>query len=280
MTKRISFIGVGNMASAIIRGMTEHGAGEFTFDSLTLFDLDPEKTAPFAEKGAHVAASIAEAVESTDATVLAVKPQQYADVLGKIKDASLSLDAHLFISLAAGVDTDTIARALDASAPIVRTMPNTPLMVSRGVTALSRNTHVSDEEFSFVSRIFSTCGTCFTLGESEMNRIIAVTSSSIAYFYRAIGALCKGATSEGLDGEALRAYAASAAIGAATMMIEQKDTPTDVLDRMVTSYKGTTEQMLRVMDENGFDTIIENAMHACTARANELGDALRESITG
>ena len=280
MTKKISFIGVGNMASAIIRGMTEHGAGEFSYGMLTLFDVDTEKTAAFAEKGASVAKSIAEAIEATDVTVLAVKPQQYADVLSEIKATNLPLASHLFISLAAGVDTDTIARALGQNAPIVRTMPNTPLLVSKGVTALSRNAFVSDASFTFVCRIFSLCGTCFTLDESEMNRIIAVTSSSIAYFYRAIGALCKGATAEGLDGEALRAYAAGAAIGAATMMIEQKDIPTDELVRMVTSYKGTTEQMLRVMDENGFDTIVENAMHACTGRADELGDALRESITG
>ncbi len=280
MTKKISFIGVGNMASAIMRGMTEHGSDEFSYGDLTLFDVDPQKTAFFAERGATVASSIAEAVKKTDVTVLAVKPQQYAAVLGEIRDSALPLDTHLFISLAAGVDTDTIAHALGADAPIVRTMPNTPLLVSRGVTALSKNALVSDADFAFVSRIFSLCGTCFTLDESEMNRIIAVTSSSIAYFYRAIGALCKGASSEGLDGEALRAYAASAAIGAATMMIEQKDVSTDELVRMVTSYKGTTEQMLRVMDENGFDTIVENAMHACTKRADELGCALRESITG
>ena len=279
----LSFIGVGNMAGAIIRGITaESSQTPYNASAITLYDVLPEKTAQYASLGMNVAVSIPEAVLKSEAIILSVKPQQYGDVLGEIRRSGIDLSGKTFISLAAGIDTSTVEAALGGNVGVVRTMPNTPLLIGEGMTALCRNGFVSDTVFDDVCRMFSARGRIVKLDEENMNRVIAVNSSSIACFYRMIRALSPKESSPvslgGLDEKAVRMIAAQAALGAARMVLENENVPLDDLIRMVTSYKGTTEQMMLTMDHEDFDGMMERAAIACTNRADELGKALRDNI--
>lgn len=280
--KTLAFIGVGNMAGAILQGMTaENCPVRIPYENIILYDILEEKLTPYTSLGCRHAKSIADAVAEAEGIVLSVKPQQYGDVLGEIRRANLSLTCRTFISLAAGVDTETISNALGGAA-VVRTMPNTPLLIGEGMTALCRNEKVSDRAFEDIYAMFASRGRVVELDESNMNRIIAVNSSAIACFYRMIRALCQtnGTQAElpGVDEKTLRIAAAQAALGAAKMALEKEDIPMDELIRMVTSYKGTTEQMMLTLDREDFDGMMTRAMLACTNRADELGEALKDSI--
>lgn len=280
--KTLAFIGVGNMAGAILQGITAEASPiRMPYENVILYDILKEKLAAYEALGCRCAESIADAVRTSDTIVLSVKPQQYGDVLAEIRASGIALDGRTFISLAAGVDTDTISGALGGAA-VIRTMPNTPLLIGEGMTALCRNEAVSKEAFEEVRAMFASRGRVIELDEGNMNRIIAVNSSAIACFYRMIRALShvEGTEAElpGVDEKTLRIAAAQAALGAAQMALQKEEFTMDELIAMVTSYKGTTEQMMLTFDREDFDGMLRRAMLACTNRANELGEALKDSI--
>ncbi len=280
--KTLTFIGVGNMAGAILQGITAESCPvRIPYENIVLYDILEEKLTAYTSLGCRCAKSIADAVEKADMIVLSVKPQQYGDVLREIRASGHALLGRTFISLAAGVDTSTISDALGGAA-VIRTMPNTPLLIGEGMTALCRNEAVDDTAFREVYEMFASRGRVIELDESNMNRIIAVNSSAIACFYRMIRALShvEGTEAElpGVDEKTLRIAAAQAALGAAQMALQKEEFTMDELIAMVTSYKGTTEQMMLTFDREDFDGMVCRAMQACTRRADELGEALKDSI--
>ncbi len=265
MNKTISFIGTGNMAFAIIGGITGDASTlPVAKSQITLFDANPAQYNKFTGDF-----NIAEKIEDTlksDIIFLAVKPQNYADVLSQIKGANFN--GKIVISIAAGISTEYIESILGKCA-VVRTMPNTPLLVGKGLTALCRNKNVSDGDFALVEQIFATSGTTIRIEESEMNKIIPATSSSPAYVFLFIKAICDAAEAQGLVCDDLRRAVCDAVIGSATLARESALSLTELI-RMVTSPKGTTEQAMNVFYNDGFESIIAKAMNACLKRADEL----------
>ena len=274
---RYAFIGVGNMAGAIIGGITAAHDSAVCENMITLFDKNEAQYEKYAGRDFNYASSAKEAVAGADIVVLAVKPQNYGELLGEIHSSGISLDGKVFVSLAAGIDTGTIASVLGDKAHIVRTMPNTPLLIGYGLTALCRNANVTDEEFEEVMVMFSSRGETILLDESDMNGIISVTSSSPAYFYSFIKAMRDGASAQGMDGEALVDAICSVAIGSA-MMVKTSGKSLEELIKMVTSYKGTTECALKVFERDDLSSTVCDAMKACTMRAEELGQELKNRI--
>lgn len=265
MDKTFAFIGAGNMAYAIIGGLVNPSSGlAVPKEKITLFDSFPAQYEKFGE-GFAIAADIPAAMKA-DIIVLAVKPQNYADVLAEINGMDLS--HKILISIAAGISTAYIESKVGACA-VVRTMPNTPLLIGKGVTALCRNRYVSDADFALVEQIFASSGTTIRLEETEMNKIIAATSSSPAYIFLMIKAICEGAEAQGICCEDLRTAVCNMVIGSATLAMES-DKSLDELICMVTSKKGTTEQALNVLYAAEFEKTIAKAMDACTKRADEL----------
>lgn len=265
---KIGFIGVGNMASAIISGIT---AGGYPTDKIFLYDLLSQKTVAFAEKGAVVVNSEEEIYDNCDCIVLAVKPQNYPEVIDKLANYSKGEDKQtLYISIAAGITTDTVSKALNG-APVVRALPNTPMLIGQGVTVLCRNELVKDSDFDFACAVFSSAGEIFVIDESEMNRIISVTSSSPAYVFKFIKAICDGADAQGLDGKALLCSVCAVVSGAAQQLAKSGKTP-DELVAMVCSKGGTTERAVAELDNFSFEHGIVSAMKKCTARADELSE--------
>ena len=266
------------MAGAVISGITRKG-GLFSVDSIAIYDVNPDVRSKYASGGFHVCDSEADAAAWGDLVFLSVKPQNYKEVLGAIAASDVECDKKTFVSFAAGISIASVKSVLGASCPVIRTMPNTPLMIGCGVTAVCPSDEVRDGMLELTCRIFASGGRCIKLPESEMNAIISVTSTSPAYFYKLASAMALGAERMGMSIASLPLIISEVCLGAARMMLETDKSATELV-RMVASPNGTTEAALKTLDRAGFDDLIYDAMCACTERANELGDELDRSISG
>ena len=264
MQKTIACIGAGNMGAAILRGMLQ--SRKFTPEQITIYDPDRTKCVPFAQDGCVVADSAVDAVSASDVILLAVKPQMIDAVMA---DFNCICAGKLFISIAAGVTTARIEAALpDAS--VIRVMPNTPLQVGQGVSALCKGSGVSAEDYALACDIFSCSGMIFEAEECLLNPVTALTSSSIAYFARFIGAMCDWGRKNGFDDERqLLELVCRSAAGTAEMLLKTDFDPR-ALEIAVTSPKGTTEQAMAVFSAKDLSGTVSDAMDACLNRANEL----------
>lgn len=267
MKLKFAFIGVGNMASAIIGGLTDqHATNRVAPADITLFDKNAAQYTRFSSTF-PIAQSAAEAVRDADIVILAVKPQNYAEVLSELD--IVESQGKIFVSIAAGISTGFVESYLGAETAVVRTMPNTPLLVGKGVTALCRNKNVSDAQFDMVEQIFAARGTTLRLEEDDMNRIIAATSSAPAYIFLMIKAICDSAAAQGIQYKNLRDAVCNMVIGSAELALHSEKSLDDLI-RMVTSPNGTTERALNVFYDAGFEKTVADAMEACTRRADEL----------
>ena len=199
--------------------------------------------------------------------MLSVKPQNFCEILPELA-AVAGIEEKLIITIAAGISVETVKTALHG-APVVRVLPNTPMLIGMGVSVICRADDGSPEDFAFVCGVFEASGSVTVIDEAEMNRIISVTSSSPAYVFAFIDAICRGATAQGLDGDALLPAVCDMVIGSATLLRDGGLTPAEQIAR-VTSKGGTTERAMATLASHGMDGIIREAMQACTDRADEL----------
>ncbi len=266
MARKIGFVGVGNMASAIIGGITS-SKGTVTFEDIVLYDFLPEKCAAFAEKGARVVNSEASVAQSSDIIVLAVKPQNFPEVLAALSEVE-EIHEKLIVTIAAGITVETVSSALHG-AHVIRVLPNTPMLIGMGVSVVCRSNAVAKDDFDFVVSMFEASGSVVLIDESEMNRYISVTSSSPAYIFAVIKAICDGASAQGLSGDALMPAVCDMVIGAATLLKNGDKSPDEQIST-VTSKGGTTERAMAVLREQNLYGMFTDAMQACTDRAEEL----------
>ena len=263
--KRIGFIGAGNMATAIIKGLiAQKGSGSF----INVFDVSSEKLDEISKLGVNAFSSSQDVVNNSDIIVLAVKPQNYAEVLDALKDV-VSIDK-TFVSIAAGISINYVQSALDCKCPVVRVMPNTPLLLKKGASALCPSDNISEDDKKIVYDMFAGSGVCEYITEDHMNEIIAVNGSSPAYIYMFAKAMADYAVSVGIDYDKALNLICATLEGSAAMLKESGDTP-DVLIEKVSSKGGTTIEALNKLREHGFTEAIDDAMKACTRRAEELG---------
>jgi len=266
MTPSIAFIGVGNMARAIFSGMLASG---YPAEKIIGTSRTPEKRDYYHEQyGITMLADNDVAVSQADVIVLCVKPAQMEAV---VKDFSAQVHEHqLFISVAAGVELDSLAYWLDKSVAIVRSMPNTPSQLGAGMTGLIANEYTSDEQKSQVSELFSSIGhSVWVDDEMHMHTVTSLSGSAPAYFFRFLEAMIKNGKDQGLDEKTSRALASHAMLGAARMVIEL-DEPIAQLRKNITSPKGTTEQALLSFEASDIDKIVADAMMACVNRSKEM----------
>lgn len=277
MNKKIAFIGVGNMATATLTGITSSHDAIASWSDIILYEIHKEKISKYKQSGAYIANSINEAVQMADIVLLCVKPQNFPDILPEISVCE-NVSQKTFVSIAAGIPMKTVSDATHDS-PVVRVMPNTPMLIGKGVIALCRNDKVSDDDFELICKIFKASGKTIVIDEIEMNRIISVTGSSPAYVFLLIKAMMEGAISQGLidngNGEGISQKdlidsICDTIIGSAELMKSGNKTPDEQIS-IVTSKGGTTERALKELEEYKFLEGIVSAMHKCTERANELG---------
>lgn len=261
---KIGFIGAGNMATAIIGGLVGSG---FEKKDIYVYDVFAEKLLSFKEKGLSVSDSALSLAKDADIIVLAVKPQQYGEVIEGIASAA-SMDK-TFVSIAAGITIEYVRRKLNIDAPVVRVMPNTPLLLGKGATAISPSDNVSDEAFELVRGMFECSGVVEILPENLMNAVISVNGSSPAYIYLFAKAVCDSAEAQGINREVAMKLFTSVLEGSAEMLRSSGDDP-DTLIQKVSSKGGTTIAALERFYANNFTNVVDDAMKACTKRAEEL----------
>ncbi|MBK4738243.1 pyrroline-5-carboxylate reductase [Noviherbaspirillum pedocola] len=264
---KISFIGGGNMAAALIGGL----AGRLAAGAnIHVVDINADALARLAQRfGVSSAHAIDAQVAASDVIVLAVKPQQMREVAAQLAP---HLGKQLVLSIAAGIRGADLSRWLGGHGAIVRTMPNTPALVGRGITGMAALPGVSSEQRNAADAILKAVGdTVWLDDETLIDPVTAVSGSGPAYVFYFIEAMQQAASEMGLSAEQGRRLAIATFTGAAELAA-QSDEPVSVLRERVTSKGGTTYAALTSMDASGVKEAIVKAMHAAAARGRELGE--------
>lgn len=266
MDKKIGFIGAGNMATAIINGLLKNKV--VAPENINVFDVNENQLKLMAEKGVTTCDTSTKVVTDSNIIVLAVKPQNYEEVLNGVKD-SVS-EEKIFVSIAAGISISYVQKALECNCPMVRVMPNTPLLLGKGATALCPSDNISEEDFSVVKDMFGLNGAVEVFTEDHMNEIIAVNGSSPAYIYLFAKVMADYAKSCGIDYDKAMNLICATLIGSAEMLKNSGDSAETLIEK-VSSKGGTTIAALDKLREYHFEEAVTEAMKACTKRAEELG---------
>jgi len=265
--KRIGFIGAGNMAEALCRGILRSGL--VAPDAVCASDISEARRGFFRSELRVEAISDNKALAArSDIVILAVKPQQMPEVLDQI--GSCLTGAHIAITIAAGVRTGRIESAARAPVRVVRVMPNTPMLVGCGMAALCAGRHATREDLDIAAEIFLSAADVVFVEESMMDAVTALSGSGPAYFFFFVEALIDAGVAEGLTPEVAARLARQTCLGAGQMLVESEEAPAE-LRRKVTSPGGTTEAALKQMAMDAVKEDIVRAVRAAAARSRELG---------
>jgi pyrroline-5-carboxylate reductase len=266
MSKKLAFIGAGNMASALINGLLTDG---YPANNIIASDQLAEKRENLAGSGIHTTDNNCQAVTEADVVILAVKPQVLQAVCEEIQPA-VQQNKPLVISIAAGVSETSIDQWLGKGVAIVRTMPNTPAMVQTGATVLHANARVSDKQKDLAESILRAVGITRWLDkEALIDVATAVSGSGPAYYFLLMETMEQAAIELGLPEETAHLLTLQTALGAARMAIESHDLPSELRNK-VTSPGGTTEAAINHMIDNQLPDTINQAMRKARDRAVEL----------
>jgi pyrroline-5-carboxylate reductase len=262
----IGFLGAGKMATALASGWIS--AGLVRAEQIRASDPAAEARDHFQrETGVAVGTSNKDVVAASEAVVLAVKPQQVAEVLSEV--APLFGSRHLLISIAAGIPLARLADLLGSQARLVRVMPNTPALVGAGAAAHAASAAATPHDIELVDRLLNAVGRAFPLPEKLLDAVTGLSGSGPAFVYVLIEALSDGGVLMGLPRAAATELAAQTVLGAARMVLETNQHPGALKD-MVTSPAGTTITGLHALEKGGFRAVIMDAVQAATRRAEEL----------
>ena len=269
-TMKISFIGGGNMATALIAGL----AGKVA-QAADIHVIDPNPNALDKLRGQYgvsTAPEIGAPVAASEVIVLAVKPQQMREVALRLQS---QLEARpLVLSIAAGIRANDLSRWLGGYGAIVRTMPNTPALIGQGITGMVAMAGVSAAQKEAADSILRAVGkTVWLESEDMIDPVTAVSGSGPAYVFFFLEAMQEAAVEMGLSLEQGRELAIATFTGAA-QLAAQSEEPVEVLRQRVTSKGGTTYAAITSMEQAGVKQAIVEAMKAAAARGRELGDEL------
>jgi pyrroline-5-carboxylate reductase len=255
------------MAEAICRAVVANNV--FPSSQITAWDPAEKRRRVFRTQfGIELSENNAALTRQSDTIVLAVKPQQMAEALDQIRPEIAS--DQLLISVAAGISTRFLQTALAKPIPIIRVMPNTPLLVGSGMTALSPGEHAGEDHMTLARTIFGLAGATLITDETYMDAITAMSGSGPAYFFYLMEAMVQAGLDLGLSrSDALR-LTAQTCLGAGKMVLETQAEPEE-LRRRVTSPGGTTEAALAVLEADRVKKIFVDAIKAASRRSKQLG---------
>jgi pyrroline-5-carboxylate reductase len=270
MTYELGIIGAGNMAEAIVRGVLK--AGLLKPSQIIAADMAPARHELF-EKQLGVKAVQDNSTAARDARnlLLSVKPQHAAAALAGIGSVIDPGETRV-ISIMAGIGTAYIEKHLGGSRPwrVVRTMPNTPMLVGEGMAAICGGAHATPEDVSEARKLFEVAATVIDVTEDKMDAVTAMSGSGPAYFFYLIEHMIRAGESLGLTPDQARTLAMRTAAGAAKMLATSSDTPQE-LRRKVTSPGGTTQAAITHLDQHRAGELIVEAITAAAKRSRELG---------
>jgi len=269
----IGFIGAGNMAYALIKGLLNNG-----FDANQINISDPNEELLLNRESELKVTTYSDntsLLSNSDIIFFAVKPQVLSSVCLELKGVVKS--KHLFVSIVAGIRSSDINRWLGGNFALIRTMPNTPALFQSGVTGLFANEVVDNDQKSLVESILSSVGECFWVNEEKLiDAITAISGSGPAYFFLLMESMKQAGMALGLDEETANSLSIQTAYGA-SLMANKTGKDSRTLRTEVTSPNGTTQSAIESFQDQNFEGIVANATRAAYDRArelsNELGDA-------
>jgi len=263
----IGFIGAGNMAEALIRGLVR--GGHVPANRITASGPRRERLDELARSyGIAVTTDNRELARSAGVIVLSVKPQILDKVLREVGDQLEP--GTLVISIAAGVDTEAIETMIADGVRVIRAMPNTPALVGAGATAIAPGKHASETDLATAKAMFDAVGITVVLDESHLDAVTGLSGSGPAYIFLILEALADAGVKVGLARRNAQLLAAQTVMGSAKMLLET-DEHVGRLKDMVTSPGGTAIAGLHTLEQGGLRTTLINAVETATKRAKELG---------
>lgn len=266
VSKKIGFIGCGNMGSAILAGMLS--TEEFKKDQMMVYHRRAEAAQALQSKyGISLAKDYQDLMNHCDVIILGIKPNGFEPLIRACRQF-LRPD-HLIISIAAGNSISQIEEWFDTEVKLVRIMPNTPVMVGLGMSAIMPNQYANDEDVAFVKQMCGSFGRFEVVSEDLIDAITGVSGSSPAYVYMFIEALADGAVREGMKRDQAYEFAAQAVMGAAKMVLETGIHPGALKDA-VCSPGGTTIEAVAKLEELGFRHSVMRAVQACAAKSRNM----------
>lgn len=264
----IGFIGAGNMAGALIKGLLA-GEGQQP-DAIVASDVDARRLQALRRRyGIRTTQDNLAVLGGAKVVILAVKPQVIGTVLEGVRSAVSR--RHVFLSIAAGVTTQRLEERLGGTARVLRAMPNTPALLGRGASVLVRGRFASAADERLGLRLLQSVGDAFAVGdEGLLDAVTGLSGSGPAYVYRFAEGLIAGGVAAGLTEAVARRLAFQTIAGAAAMLLETGESP-ETLRAQVTSPGGTTLAGLTELERRGFKDAVAAGVVAATKRSVELG---------
>lgn len=263
--RKIAFIGGGNMAEAIIRGLLREDVGV----GICVAEINPTRRNELTDQfpNVRVVGDAAEAAQWGEVVILAIKPQQSEAVLDLIEPVITT--SKLVISIMAGILSSKIEANLAPGCRVIRAMPNTPALIGAGATAVCSGRKTTTDDLDCARQIFSLIGVAVSVEEKLMDAVTGLSGSGPAYVFTFIEALSDAGVKNGLPREVAAQLAAQTVLGAARMVVETAQHPT-LLKEKVTSPGGTTIAGLHALENGGFRGVVMNAVEAACTRSKEL----------
>lgn len=266
MMKRLGFIGAGNMAGAILKGILHQQL--VSPEQINVYDKFPEQAARFAADGCTPVSTLQDLIENSDVLFWCVKPQNLPELLQEVAAVG-GVGGRLNVSIVTGKPAQTYFEVL-GNIKLVLVMPNTPMLLGVGCSAMANGYHTSEEEFSFCQRVFEAAGIVGVVPPERLPEMVSVHSSTPAFFYRFVKVMVDHMAEKGFDRDMVLKMVSTTMLGSARMLLESGLTP-DELIRQVSSPGGTTLAGLAALDEAGLDEAIKQGLDAAAKRSLELG---------
>ncbi|MCF0145151.1 MAG: pyrroline-5-carboxylate reductase [Eubacterium sp.] len=262
----IGLIGCGNMGGALLGGMLKQGY--VSPGDVRVSDVSEQAVKETVDRHwVRPAENNRETAEQADVLILAVKPQFLKGLIAEIRDHVR--ENTVVVTLAPGKTLAWLEEAFGRPVKLIRTMPNTPALVGKGMTALCPNGIVSPEELQAVEKLFSAVGRTAVLSEELMDTVTGVSGSSPAYVFMFIEAMADAAVLGGMPRQMAYDFAAQSVLGSAAMVLESGKHPAELKD-MVCSPGGTTIEAVRVLEECGFRSAVIEAVTACCEKSKMM----------
>lgn len=265
---RVGIIGVGNMGAALARGMVVRGG--FSAADVMVADLDSEKVGRLVEDlGVRRGASLSELAEFSDLVVLAAKPQAFDGLLAGLNGSIRP--GQTVMSIAAGVKTGSLEKALGADIAVVRVMPNLPALVGEGISVYCRGVYASDADVERVAKVLDSVGESLEASEDMMDPVTALSGTGPAYIFHTMEAMIESGIEMGMSREMAERLVLQTVLGAAALAIDSDADP-GTLREQVTSKGGTTEAAISHLAHRDYVRLVIDAILAARDRSSELGE--------
>lgn len=264
---KIGFIGYGNMATAIVHGLLQ--AKMLSPGDIHIYDLNEDKCNSAKKESLQVDKTLVSLLDAVDTVFLCVKPNNFTQILNDLSTYN-EISKKQLVSIAAGISISFINDIVGENVPVIRTMPNTPLLLGKGTTAICYNEAVTNESLAFVKSCFAAAGTVYELPEEQFDHVINLNGSSPAYIYLVAKIVSEFASEQGgIPYDTAMSMFCDTLVGS-SYMLKNSGKTADELISAVSSPGGTTVAALNAFNANGLTEALQAGLKACVERSREM----------